>query len=232
MYSIIDSCDETSGWHLVGLCNINETALSFVAQTSPCESRGNLDTVSPAGLNILRCHKALLHAVDCTTEHCQEREFFFSCQDCAWLHYVRRALPFTDFMSIQKKIQTRMKHEASAAERGFNTQCSTAGFSLSPAKRNNLLEHSQALNTVWEMYVVWDWCLLLQISPLWKGCLICDVLYKSSSFTHHLLNSKATSTQRLSVLRSVHRFLTSNVHVLFSERKLLPTWTVKNMQIL
>lgn len=34
MYSIIDSCDETSGWHLPGLCNVKETALSFVADVS------------------------------------------------------------------------------------------------------------------------------------------------------------------------------------------------------
>lgn len=79
MYSIIDSCDETSGWHLPGLANVKETALSFVAQTSRVQGGGNLAGASPAGLNSLRCHRVLLaHHVDCTTERCQEREFLLS----------------------------------------------------------------------------------------------------------------------------------------------------------
>lgn len=56
MYSIIESCDETSGWRFPGLCNTKETCLY--------EDGGNLATMSPAGLNIIRCHKALLHTVD------------------------------------------------------------------------------------------------------------------------------------------------------------------------
>lgn len=78
MYSIIDSCDETSGWHLPGLRNVKETALSLATQASPCEDGRNLATMSPAGLNILRCHKALLHTVGCTSQCCQERESVLS----------------------------------------------------------------------------------------------------------------------------------------------------------
>lgn len=168
MYSIIDSCDETSGWHLLGLCNVKETDRAFVVQTSCadlCECRENLAT----GLNILRCHKAWLHTVDCTTEPCQEREwcffFFSSCHKCDWLHYVSRALPFTDFMSIQKKIQTRMKRKAwsvkhlrwkDASTLRVQQLVSASGW----RSRNNLSEHSQVLNTVWErcMLCVSDFC--------------------------------------------------------------------------
>lgn len=78
MYFIIDFCYETSGWHLPGLHCVKETAPSFVAQTSFSEHRGNLATMSPVGLNILRCPRVFLHILHCTTEHCQEREFVLS----------------------------------------------------------------------------------------------------------------------------------------------------------
>lgn len=92
MHSVTDSCNETSGWHVPGLGNVRETALSIAAQTSPIEQGGNLATTSTAGLNILRCHKVLPHNVACNTEPCQEREFppAWSIGDCpikAAVHY-------------------------------------------------------------------------------------------------------------------------------------------------
>lgn len=136
------------GWHLPGLCNVKETALSFVAQTPPYEDRGNLATMSPAGLNILRCHEVLPHTLDCTTERCQERKFFLSGM---WL------APFKVAHRLHVYIQQRFRHclhEASAAETGFNIQGSTAGFSFSSAKRNTALNHNQVLSTVWKRCIL------------------------------------------------------------------------------
>lgn len=74
-------------------------------------------------------------------------------------------------------------HEASAAQRGFNTQHSTAGLSLGPAKRNYLLEHRQVLSAVFErwMLCVTDFCCHKHLL-LCSRCLICDVLKKMLRF--------------------------------------------------
>lgn len=151
MYSIIDSCDETSGWHLPGLHCVKETALSFVAQTSFSEHGGNLATMSPAGLNILRCLRVLLHTVDCTTERCQEREFILSRM---WLApFFVRYISVTSCLS-SKWLQNVLR-VTSAAEKGFSTEGSAAAPSFSSAKRNILLNHIQQLYTVRVMYSVY-----------------------------------------------------------------------------
>lgn len=143
MYSIIDSCHETSGWHLVGLRSVKEIALSSAGQMSPREDREYLATMSPAGLNVLRCHKAILHTMDCTTERCQDREGFFLLSGMWLAPLSQRSITFRWLcVSPERDSDT---HEASAAQRGFSAQRSTAGRSLRPAKRNYLLEHGQVL---------------------------------------------------------------------------------------
>lgn len=119
----------------------------------------NLATLSPAGLNILRCHKALLHTVDCTTERCQEREFFLVKNVIGSIKAVTSCLSSKDSDTVcMKHLQQKL---------GFNVQGSAAGLSLSSAERNILLNHNQALDTVCVRCIL---C-VLQISPPWEGSL-------------------------------------------------------------
>lgn len=158
MYSIIDSCDETSGWHLPGLCNVKETALSFAAEASPCEDGGNLATMSPAGLNILRCQKASLHTVDCTTEHCQEREFFLSRM---WLAPLRQQSITFQWLHVypaknpqQKQTSTfRFQQLVSVSVQPKETFCSTT-------VRYSVLY-------VWDVSCVWLIFVDANISAVW-----------------------------------------------------------------
>ncbi len=164
MYSIIGSCDETSGWHLPGLCSVKETALSVAAPTSPHEDGGNSATMSPAGLNSLRCHKALLHTVDCTTECCQEREFFLVKNVIGSIKAAEHYLPVT--LCLSSKRFWLCLHEAPAAETGLSIQCSTAGLSLSSAQRHILRNHNQVLNIVWDVCYVWLILVVTNISQM------------------------------------------------------------------
>lgn len=59
--------------------------------------------MSPAGLNILRCDKALLHVVDCTTERCQERGFFLLKNVTGSIKSVEYYLSLTSCLSRKKK---------------------------------------------------------------------------------------------------------------------------------
>lgn len=163
MYSIIDSCDETSSWRLPGLCNVKETALSFASLwrwrkfgvNEPCRvkhpqmSQG----VSPhSGLH----YRAL------------PGEGVFHVRNVIGSIKAAGALPFSDFTSVQQGFRHCFP-QASAAETGFNIQGSTAGFSLSSAKRNILLNHNQVLNTVCvrcRLSCVWLIFVVTNISPM------------------------------------------------------------------
>lgn len=70
----------------------------------------------------------------------------------------------------------------------------------------------------WEMLVVREWFLMLQISPRWIVCAMCDILYTSSSFAHHLSNKKATSEVSASLGKTQLYVLFHKTKRLFSSR--------------
>lgn len=227
MYSIIDSCDETSGWHLSGLCNVKETDLSFVVQTVLCVCRENLATVNSAGLNMLRCHKAWLHTVDCATEHCQERElFFFSIMSVE--HY----LSLTSCLSRKRfRRAWSAKREAwricgrKTLQHSVQQLVSASGW----RRRDNLSEHSQVLNTVWErcMLCVSDFCCYKYLPPR-KRCL----MWTYQTGVSHFICWGVKLPPLSACLFWGQHMLTSNVGVLCCEKKLLSTWTFSNMRTL
>lgn len=186
MYSIIDSCDETSGWHLPGLRNVKETALSLATQASPCEDGRNLATMSPAGLNILRCHKALLHTVGCTSQCCQERESVLSGM---WLAPLWQASVTFQWLHV-RPTQT-VRHRNRLQHSGSN---SWSRFSLKKHLFFVARPQSDTQYSVCEMYLVCDWffcCCLV----LWGGSVMFGVMYQSFGFTDHPSSgNKSTST--------------------------------------
>lgn len=95
-------------------------------------------------------------------------------------------------------------HEASAAQRGFSTQRSTAGLGLSPAKRNYFLARRQVSLSCVGVFFGDGRCVRLiflclqNISPLAQMFDMQHPRSKCYNFAHHPSDSEATCSQRSS----------------------------------
>lgn len=166
--------------------------------------------MSPAGLNACRCQKVLPCAEGCTTEQCQEREFFFTSAVCPLESDCRpeHCRSLTSFISICRQHRPQC------------SMCNSWSQHQSSYEKQFVRTKSGVGECVWERCKLREWFLMLQISPSWIVCEMCDILYTSSSFAHHLLNSKATSEVSASLVKT-------QPLVLFYNKKQPLGWTEK-----